>query len=788
MSFRHNSRVAENEPSWGSIDKTKLPRQAFAYVGDAKKKSTWGYPHHWVRGGKTLDENGVWKDGELLLHRGGLNAAWAAAMGARTGRRASPQIIAHLREHRRALEQQSSRLLDLLCQPGALTIECAEGEDAQGEKLPRFRMVAYTGEPMRLGGWYRPVVVDLAGLSIPRQSVPVRFNHDPATGVGHTTRVAIEDGKLVAEGVISRDTSEASEIVRSARRGFPWQASIGASVEEFEYVKENQKVVVNGRELNGPINVVRRAVLGEISFVDLGADRNTSAAVAAQAQTREEAEEMNAELKQWLAAQGIDEIDWTDEQLEALEKLRNQLSNHQPAQSVEAGQKQQDPERPLDAQSVLAKLREEAAAETERIATIRKLAKDHPRIEAQAIKEGWSAEKTELEVLRASRSQVRTLGASTQARPAGKVIEAALCLAARLDEPEKHFDEKTLEAADRYNPLGLQEVLLLVARANGYDGRPVIHAGNLREVLQFAFPSRIQAAGAPSYSSLSGILSNVANKFLAEGFLAVESAWRTIAGRRSVTDFKTNTIYRLTENAVYEPLAPGGQIKHGQLSEENYTLQARTYAKMLTLTREAIINDDLGALGDLRKRLGRGAALNLNSVFWSTFLNNGSFFTAARGNLVTSNSLSLDGLGKAVKAFREQTGADGHPVGVTPKYVLVPPALEVTAKELYTSVEVRELGTSAKRYMVTNVFAKAFEPVVSAYIGAAIGNGSDTTWYLVADPADLPVAEIGFLEGKETPTVEATDADFDTLGIVFRGYHDFGCALAEYRAGVKCTA
>jgi len=79
---------------------------------------------------------------------------------------------------------------------------------------------------------------------------------------------------------------------------------------------------------------------------------------------------------------------------------------------------------------------------------------------------------------------------------------------------------------------------------------------------------------------------------------------------------------------------------------------------------------------------------------------------------------------------------------------------------------------------------------VSAYIGATIGGTSsfDTTWYLLADPQDIPVMMVGFLNGKDAPTVESAQADFNVLGIQFRGYFDFGVSLAEYRAGVKCTA
>ena len=141
--------------------------------------------------------------------------------------------------------------------------------------LPRFSLVAYTGGPMRLAGWRHPVVVDLTGLSVPSQHRPIRLGHDPSLGVGHTDAIRIDSGKLLATGVVSRDTAAAREVVASSRNGFPWQASIGSSVDEHEFIREGQTVQVNGRAWPGPLNVVRRATLGEISFVDLGADGQT---------------------------------------------------------------------------------------------------------------------------------------------------------------------------------------------------------------------------------------------------------------------------------------------------------------------------------------------------------------------------------------------------------------------------------------------------------------------------------------------------------------------------------
>lgn len=101
--YTHNSATADSEPDWGSVDKTALPRAAHADMGEEGKKSTWKYPHHWIKGGAKKDDDGIWTDGTMYLHRGGLNAAWAAAQGARSGQKASSSVISHLQKHRKAL-------------------------------------------------------------------------------------------------------------------------------------------------------------------------------------------------------------------------------------------------------------------------------------------------------------------------------------------------------------------------------------------------------------------------------------------------------------------------------------------------------------------------------------------------------------------------------------------------------------------------------------------------------------------------------------------------------------
>ncbi|HOI56466.1 MAG TPA: hypothetical protein PLP01_14555, partial [Phycisphaerae bacterium] len=169
-------------------------------------------------------------------------------------------------------------------QPEFLTFRCPLTVEAATEvekQMPRFRMVAYTGGVMRITGFPHPVVVDLEGLAIERQDIPVRLDHNPRQGVGHTQRVVIEGGQVIAEGLVSRDTSWARDVAKSGVNGFPWQASIGAAVVDAQFIPNGQSITVNGRTFDGPLHVVRKAILKEISFVDSGADAATSARIAA---------------------------------------------------------------------------------------------------------------------------------------------------------------------------------------------------------------------------------------------------------------------------------------------------------------------------------------------------------------------------------------------------------------------------------------------------------------------------------------------------------------------------
>lgn len=262
-----------------------------------------------------------------------------------------------------------------------------------------------------------------------------------------------------------------------------------------------------------------------------------------------------------------------------------------------------------------------------------------------------------------------------------------------------------------------------------------------------------------------------------------DATWKEIAQTKRVSDFKTVTTYRLLDNMKYEKLGAGGQIKHGKVGEEAFTRSVDTYAKMGQITRKDIINDDLQVFDDLRNVIGRGGGIALNELFWTTFLANlATIFTAARTNYISGSTTNLGtdgvGLGLGQKAWRQRTSpvADGSKrLNGRAKFLLVPPELETIADALYVA-----RNDSSVKVSDANTFAGKYRPIVANQLSDATFSGYSTTaWYLLGDKSMGTPVVVSFLNGQETPTVESADADFSTLGIQFRGYHDFGADLGD---------
>ncbi len=428
----------------------------------------------------------------------------------------------------------------------------------------------------------------------------------------------------------------------------------------------------------------------------------------------------------------------------------------------------------------LTKFRAAQAAETERVARIRAVCDGrHPAIEAQAIRDGWTGDRAELEVLRASRPTGPAIHAGGPA-PNVRMLEAGLLLAVAHPEKAllKAFGQETVEKAERFRRIGFKELVDVCCAMEGRK-TPGFGASDV---------DRIRAGF--STVSLPGILSNVGHKVMLAAYQDVPGLADLLCRRLTASDFKTHTGYRLSGDFKLEEVGADGELKHATVAEASYTYAVKTYGKIFGLTRQMQINDDLGAFAEVPRMIGRGAALTKERLFWTlVHANTGNFFHADNGNLITK-VLGSEGMKLAVKALEEQTDDQDDPILVMGRYLVVPPALKEAAKELYVSTYVNTGGAATKEKVPNrNVYEGEYEPRSSPYISNTTfhASASATQWYLWGNPSDVAAFGIAYLNGQDTPTVEEAPLSGEYLGNAWRGFIDYGVCQVDYRGAVKST-
>lgn len=645
--------------------------------------------------------------------------------------------------------------------------------------LRSIEIVGNSGTPFKYYG--ENIVLDF-GRSTVESKIPILRDHDTSRILGHTTK---SSKSFVATGVMSGQPDEVEEVLSMADRGYPWQSSIYLDTQGYkEYDADHKDAIeVNGHSYKAPLLVVWGHIR-EYTVTSLGADENTSSTFFSWNPNM--ADDLDLEVEDDADDLELDaeesDLDDEDDDLE----LEDESADEGWLSEIEADDVEDEDDAAL--QTAITARRKAA----KHISRMEIVAKRNGGSEAhldKALKAGLSPEQFELALLRLNRPKGEHRPAKDDVNKQFAVLEAGLYLGLGVDDPKQIKTRKapTAEtfqrAEDEYgqNGVGLQELFLEAARMHGHKGKEYARFGkNPRNVLKAAF----------STHELSGILSNVQNTLIRGAFMAVESAWRRIAKIGTLNDFKTHTRYYMTGHMTFEKLGNDGEIKHGTWGEGSYSASLETYAKMYALSRKDLINDDLGALAQLTARLGRGAALKVNDVFWTKFLDgHATDFTAARKNYQegATTDLSITSLTAADKLIGEQTDPDGKPFPVTMDRLLVPRSLRTKAAQVANDTRVAYVGDDESFGHESNPWAGKFEVIDSVYLqSSGMGGGySALAWYLLGNPDDLHYIELNFLNGRQEPFIESTDVDFDHLGIQTRGYFDFGADKAEYRAAFK---
>ncbi len=720
----------------------------------------------------------------------------------------------------------------------AVAIEA--GGDSQARR--RFEMVAYSGGELLLPGWKNAAVIDLSGLDTQDQRRPIILNHDktPAGIVGASTSIENTGAELLVAGDVMTNLPAGRFVSNTASDGFPWQASVGSLMEngDIEPVPSGASVVVNGQKFTGPIDVVRRGRLREVSFVVLGADSKTSASLAASA--AQQGVGKMPTFEEWLVSLGVvDAATLTDEQRAMYQQAYDALG----AGATEGGEGTQanatagatgastataaagagattqrtanasaGDQRSLTASAAVdpsQRMRDDTARELERQAEIRELCAsaehmapaDRDRLAADSIRTNLDVRDVRLRIMEAqapSWATTRGTGGGGSWENTAAILEACACRGAGMSQAalQRNFPARVLEASGsrEWRDASLSRIVGEFTNRNGGHIRPgrlsdeaISHAATISRRM-------IEAAGGFSPLSLPGILGSAANKLLLAGYERPVSVVPEICSEVSATDFKEFSSYRMTGKGKLESVGPDGELRTIQLAEEEYKNKVSTKGAILQMSREMMVNDDLNAFGELVLEMGTMATDALEVAVIALLMSNqGSFFHADNGNLLTGagSVLSIAGVTDAVEAFDTLKDVNGRPIRVTPDRILVPPKLAKIGGDIFRFDTVNETTTTDKPKPNGNPYTGQFKVVKSPYLSAVFNSvtgqtGSATKWWLMGDPSRAPVIRVAFLQGRNRPTIESADAPFNTAGgMQWRVIFDFGVQWGDKRGAVQ---
>lgn len=557
------------------------------------------------------------------------------------------------------------------------------------------------------------------------------FNHDRDAVVGHVEKVWLEDNR--GKALVRFDTDEQSEtIFQKVQSGTLQGVSVGYAIYRYEVLKDEDTKSTNGR-FNGPAYVVTDWEPLEISIVSVPADPTVGVGRSAEEiHTSIDTQEDNTRMDQEKTLE-VQEVKSTP---------------------VETGLTQADLQKAME-------------QERKRTSEITALFRDFDVEGAdEAIVMGVSVDEARamvMDQLRARNKGVSVTMGEAESDKFRAAAQDAVLMAAGIP---------VADAAP-----GAQEL-------RGHSMVELAREALQREGLKANFGDNMELArqAINSTSTFPAIMANLANKSVMVGFNEAETTYQIWAGKGSNRDFKEAARVALSEAGNLELVPEGGQFQQDFLGEASARTKVATYGKLFSLTRQAIINDDLGLFSKIATKYGSAAKRLVNKMVYAQLTGNVkmqdniALFDTKHGNVAgTGEALSVKAIAKAITAMRRQKGITGDAtLNITPKYLVVPPELEMTAYQIVNS-------TAA----VDGVNSGVVNPYKGRFVVVADAELTDPdAWYLVADASQHDTIEVTYLNGVETPRLE-TRQGFDVDGIEYKVAFDCGVSALDFRGIFK---
>lgn len=289
----------------------------------------------------------------------------------------------------------------------------------------------------------------------------------------------------------------------------------------------------------------------------------------------------------------------------------------------------------------------------------------------------------------------------------------------------------------------------------------------------------MRSAGMHSTSDFPLLLGSTVNRTLRAAYELAPQTWRPLGRPTTVPDFRAVTRAALGDIAALEKIKEHGEYQYGTLEEEGAPIKVAKFGKIIAITWEAIVNDDLGAFTRVPQALGAAAAQTESDVVWSLLLGNPNYtdgtpiFHADHGNLAASGgAINTTTLAAARAAMRKQKSKAGAYLNLSPEFLIVGPDKELEAYQFTSSNYV-----PAKNADINDSRNAALTVIVDARI---TGN----QWYLYASPGVVDTFEYAYLEGEQGVFTETREG-FEVDGMEIKARLVFGAAWIDFRPAYK---
>jgi len=306
---------------------------------------------------------------------------------------------------------------------------------------------------------------------------------------------------------------------------------------------------------------------------------------------------------------------------------------------------------------------------------------------------------------------------------------------------------------------------------------------NPLRIAELAFDTR--AGGYHTTSDFPGIIDSVVDTTLLANYVLAEDAWRKLAKVGSVSDFKLSRRLRLGTLGRLDKVPEHAEFKNKEIPDGvSETVQIQTFGNIFAVTRQVIVNDDLGAILRLVEDAGRAAGHTIELEFWDLLgLNGGlgpvmsdakTLFHADHGNIQpTGTALGVAGLDANRVLMAAITDPSGNRIVMRPHTLLVGTAYGMAARNFNTAEFDIDAGDGVTPNGVRNLFEEVID---SPYVAG-------TRRYIFADPQRNPTFEVNFLNGQQTPFTESRDG-WRIDGKEYKVRHDFGVNAVDWRTAI----